>query len=528
MARAAPPATPASRHPGTRQTPAFLAHRSRAEFQAMGKALQDKCPRIAHADWTPPPDRPDPVGLIELADQGRLPELVPVRHGRMLHSPFAFYRGAALNLAADLAHTPTTGLRVQACGDAHLVNFRGFGTPERRVQFDIHDLDETLPAPWEWDLKRLATSFVLACRDTGLGDGCGAEAARACAQAYREHMRAYGQMRALGVWYARLDAADLLPTIRDEAGRRRAKKRLARERDRSALEHDFPALAHPVGGPVRIRDHPPTICHSRGGLTRAEFSAGLRDAFAQYRESLLPAVRVLLDRFAFTDFALKVVGVGSVGTACAVVLLMADDQAPLFLQVKEARASVLEAHAGPSVFAHQGERVVHGHRLMQSASDVFLGWATGPLGRQVYVRQLRDIKLTPLVESFSATDMVQFGEWCGWTLARAHARSGEPAAIGGYLGKSGTFETAIVAFSRAYADQTERETTASSRRRARANWMWCWSGDRRVGELADGALPDPGRARDQPPGAEDPLAQEGRRAVNRRRAPAQPRIVEDG
>jgi uncharacterized protein (DUF2252 family) len=398
------------------------------------------------------------VKLIERTDRGRIPELVPIRHGRLLQSPFAFYRGAALNMAVDLASMPSTGIRVQCCGDAHLVNFRGFGTPERRVQFDIHDLDETLPAPWEWDVKRLATSFVLACRENGLGDVRGADAARACARSYREHMIEYGKMTVLDVWYASLDAQALLPTIRDAETRRRVTKRLARAKERSALEHDFPELAHrPGGGDAVIRDNPPTIFHPRGKSAREAFYAEVPESFAQYRKSLLPSVRALLDRFQFKDMAIKVVGVGSVGTLCLVALLMADDKDPLFLQVKEARASVLEAYAGRSVFRHHGQRIVHGHWLMQSASDIFLGWCTSNTGRHFYVRQLRDIKLKPTVNVFSSTDMIQFGEYCGWTLARAHARSGEPAMIGGYLGTKDTFDKAIAAFSIAYADQTERD-----------------------------------------------------------------------
>jgi uncharacterized protein (DUF2252 family) len=436
--------------------PAFQSHRSQAELTAMGKALQDKCPLESHSEWKPSKDRPDPVRLIEESDEGRIPELVPLRHGRMLLSPFTFYRGAALNMAADLASMRTTDIRVQCCGDAHLVNFRGFGTPERRVQFDIHDLDETLPAPWEWDLKRLAASFVIACRDNGLGDVCGKDAARACAQSYREHMIEYGKMRALDVWYASLDAEELLPTVRDKDARRRAKKRLEKERERSALELDFPELAHTVGGKHMIKDNRPTMYHP--GDESARYAV-LRETFAKYRESLRPSVRLLLDRFEFKDWALKVVGVGSVGTFCAVLLLMADNKDPLFLQVKEARASVLEAYAGKSVFSNHGERVVNGHRVMQSASDIFLGWTqgTGKLRKHFYIRQLRDIKLKPKVEAFNSTTMIQFGEWCGWTLARAHARSGEPAMIGGYLGKSDTFDKAIAAFSIAYADQTERD-----------------------------------------------------------------------
>ena len=456
MAHAATPAKAKSAQAVNLKIPAFEAHRSQSELAAMGKALRDKCPLESHAEWKPPKNRPDPVRLIEESDQGRLPELVPLRHGRMLQTPFTFYRGAALNMAADLASMPTTNIRVQCCGDAHLVNFRGFGTPERRVQFDIHDLDETLPAPWEWDVKRLAASFVIACRDNGLGDVCGADAARACAQSYREHMIEYGKMRVLDVWYESLDAEELLPTLRDKETRRRAKRRLEKEREQGALELDFPELAHKVGGTHMIKDNRPTIFHPTDENTG---DAIIHETFAQYRESLQPSVRLLLDRFEFKDWALKVVGVGSVGTFCAVILFMADDKDPMFLQVKEARASVLEAYAGKSIFPNHGERVVNGHRVMQSASDIFLGWTqgTGKLARHFYIRQLRDMKLKPKVEVFDATTMVQFGEWCGWTLARAHARSGEPAMIRGYLGKSDTFDKAIAAFSIAYADQTERD-----------------------------------------------------------------------
>jgi len=424
----------------------------------MGKAVRAKCPRALHAEWKPPRERPDPVKLITESDRGRIAELVPIRHGRMLESPFTFYRGAALNMAFDLASMPSTGIWVQCCGDAHLVNFRGFGTPERRVQFDIHDLDETLPAPWEWDVKRLAVSLVLASRENGFGDASGADAARECARSYREHMIEYGKMTVLDVWYSSLDAKVLAPSIQDPGTRRRVMRRLAKERERSALEDDFAELAHrPRGGGAVIRDNPPTIFHPRDKSARTAFYAGLPETFAQYRTSLPPPVRTLLDRFQFKDMAFKVVGVGSVGTLCLVVLLMADDTDPLFLQVKEARASVLEAYAGKSIFHHHGQRIVHGHWLMQSASDIFLGWCTGTTGRHFYVRQLRDMKLKPTVSAFNLTDMIQFGEYCGWTLARAHARSGKPAMIGGYLGTNETFDKAIAAFSIAYADQTERD-----------------------------------------------------------------------
>lgn len=437
-----------------RKVPAFTKHRSRAELSAAGKKLREKCPRSLHAAWKPPSHRPDPVALILEGDKGRLPELVPIRHGRMLESPFTFYRGAALNMAEDLAHLPTTGVRVQCCGDAHLVNFRGFGTPERRVNFDIHDLDETLPAPWEWDLKRLATSFVVACRDNGFSKQCAEDAVLTCVRSYREHMAEFSKMNALDVWYAKLDAEDLVANMQDAEARHRVRKRIAKERARSVLEHDFPTLVHSRGESLRIKENPPTIYHPKG--TPVEVTT----AFARYRDSLRPSIRALLDRFELKDIAIKVVGIGSVGTRCFAMLLMAGEKDPLFLQVKEARCSVLEAYAGKSVFANHGERVVNGHRLMQSASDIFLGWTVGRTGHHFYIRQLRDVKVKPMVENFTPGSMVQFAEWCGHTLARAHARSGEPAVISGYLGKSDAFDQAIAAFSVAYADQTERDHAA--------------------------------------------------------------------
>ena len=371
----------------------------------MGESLRKKCPRTSHAEWKPSKDRPDPVRLIEEADKGRIPHLVPLRHGRMLESPFSFYRGAALNMAADLATMPTTGVRVQACGDAHLVNFRGFATPERQINFDIHDLDETLPAPWEWDLKRLAASFVLACRENGLDKSAADDAALACARSYREHMAAYSEMGELDVWYARLDPETLFSTIDDPKLRKsiqkRVEKRIGKEQARTALEYDFPKLAKATGEQISLQDNPPTIYHFRED-GQSEFDAAVREGFARYRDTLADDRRTLLDRFELKDIAIKVVGVGSVGTTCAVILLMAGERDPLFLQLKEARASVLEAYAGKSAYSNHGQRVVIGHRLMQSASDIFLGWTVGRGGRQFYIRQLRDAKIKPMVETFNA------------------------------------------------------------------------------------------------------------------------------
>jgi uncharacterized protein (DUF2252 family) len=435
---------------------AFTPLPSRSELIARGKSMRDNCPRSSHAAWKAPPDRPDPVRLIEESNQGRLPELIPLRHGRMLQSPFTFYRGAALNMAVDLAGTPVTGFRVQACGDAHLGNFRCFATPERRVIFDIHDLDETLPGPWEWDVKRLAASFVLACRTNSQNEKQAREAVLTCVRSYREHMARFSKMRAVDVWYARFEAEELFENVACADLRARKRKRLARAKGLCVFEDDFPKLADTSSGKPLIKDNPPITYH-RLEQGEEEFYATMTAAFALHRESLPDDRRVLLDRYRLKDMAIRVVGVGSVGTVCSVALLMAGKRDPLFLQIKEARPSVLEAYAGKSLYANHGQRVVKGHRLMQSASDIFLGWTQASSGRHFYVRQLRDVKIKFPVEQFQSAEMVQFAGWCGATLARAHARSGEPALISGYLGKADEFDRAIASFARAYADQCERD-----------------------------------------------------------------------
>jgi uncharacterized protein (DUF2252 family) len=446
------------RPPGLKTSPSFQTHLPLTELRAMGKSLRDQCPRRAHAAWLVPQDRPDPLQLLEESSEGRLPELIPVRYGRMLRSPFTWYRGAALNMAADLARTPVSGLRVQACGDCHLLNFGCYATPERREIFDINDLDETLPAPWEWDVKRLGASFVLASRHNGHSEADARNAALACVRSYREHMADYGQMPVLDVWYAHINLEDLIPLVQDKEWQKRIKKRLARAREQNVLEHHFPELVTTAGLAPTIKEQPPLIFHPHE-KGREEYSAGVQQTFAAYRETLPEHKRRLLDRFKIMDMALKVVGVGSVGTVCALVLLMAGQEDPLFLQFKEARPSVLEAYAGKSAYANHGQRVVMGCQFMQSASDIFLGWTEGLLGgtRHYYVRQLKDMKIKPLVEVYTPSDMLQYGELCGWTVARAHARSGEPAKISGYLGQSDQFDQSVAAFSVAYADQSERD-----------------------------------------------------------------------
>lgn len=437
-------------------SPSLQSHPTHEELYALGKSLRDKCPRQDHAAWQAPDMRPDPLALIEESNKGRIPELVPIRHGRMLQSPFTFYRGAALNMAADLAGTPASGIRVQACGDCHLLNFGAFATPERRVIFDINDLDETLPAPWEWDVKRLAASFVLACRNNSFSEDTGRDAVLTCVRSYRERMAEYSDMRVMDVWYASIDVEELMPAIQDEESRLRLEKRLAKAREHSVIEHDFPELATTSGLHPIIKENPPLIYHMHD-KAHEEMWDNLRGAFARYRETMQEDRRLLLDRFKLMDAAIKVVGVGSVGTVCGILLLMASEHDPLFLQFKQARPSVLEPYAGKSLHPNDGQRIVHGCRMMQSASDLFLGWTEGDLGRQFYVRQLKDMKIKPLVEVFTPSVMLEYAGICGGTLAHAHARSGEPVTISGYLGKSDKFDKAIADFASAYADQSERD-----------------------------------------------------------------------
>ncbi|MGO9606719.1 MAG: DUF2252 domain-containing protein [Candidatus Binataceae bacterium] len=425
----------------------------------MGKKLRVACPRHSHAAWTALPGRPNPIDLVLKADKGRIPELLSLRHGRMVQSPFTFYRGSALAMAVDLATTPATGVRVQCGGDCHLGNFRGLATPERRIIFAINDLDETLPAPWEWDIKRLAASFVIACRDNGLGKSTAKEAVLTCVRSYREHMAEFADMKAMDLWYYAIDSEMLMATIKDPEMRRRAIRRLAKARESNISEGVFPKLTVASAGSPIIKDTPPTIYHWKGTVAGKPHPA-VRQSFERYRESLAPANRTLLDRYEIKDAAVKVVGVGSVGTNCWVVLLMAEEGDPLILQIKEARASVLEAYAGKSVYPNHGQRVVNGHKLMQPASDIFLGWTVGPLGRHLYVRQLQDVKIKFAVETFGAPEMTLFAQWCGHTLALSQARSGDAALISGYLGKSDAFDEALAVFSVAYADQNEKDHAA--------------------------------------------------------------------
>jgi len=445
--------------PGTRRKAGeFLSWKER---YAAGKGLRERCDRDAHAAWRAPSDRMDPLEMVLAAEKGRVPDLLPLRHGRMARSAFTFYRGSAMAMAADLASTPTSGIRVQCCGDAHLSNFGGFATPERKVIFSINDLDETLPAPWEWDVKRLAASFVVACRDNGLKDDVARDAAESCVRTYRESMAEFSELKTLELWYRAVTAEHLISGIKDADVRRRATGRVEKERAKSAGEEIFPKLAEHRGEIPVIKDQLPTIFHAEGH-TPGTVEKTVLDAIAGYRATLPPAYQSLLDRYELRDAAIKVVGIGSVGTLCWVLLFLAGPGDPLFLQVKEARPSVLEPYAGKSAFGNHGQRVVNGYRQMQPASDMFLGWTRGPK-RDFFVRQLRDIKISLRVETFGPAEMKLYASWCGEALALSHARSGESAMLSGYMGKSEAFDRAIAAFSMAYAEQNEMDHSALER-----------------------------------------------------------------
>ena len=426
------------------------------ERTAAGKALRDKTPRQQHGRWGELNERVNPIELLHRSDAGRMNKLIAIRYGRMLESPFAFYRGAAGVMAADLARTPTTGLKVQACGDCHLLNFGGFATPERSIIFDINDFDETSPAPWEWDVKRLVASIVLAARSNGLSDSQGRDCAVSCARRYREHMHEFSKMSPLHVWYAETTVDDFIQSL-PKVMQNNVKKRVEKTAAHGGSEYDFPKLASTVGGQIRITDQPPLIFHPKiPGAT-----AALDKLFQAYRQSLSDDRRMLFDRYRLVDVAVKVVGVGSVGRRCWIALMMSEGNVPLFLQFKEAVTSVLEPYAGKSAYRHQGQRVVMGQRLMQPVSDIFLGWTSAPNGRQFYVRQLHDAKIKPLVETFNAEMLHVYGMACGWVLARAHAKASVLAAtISGYLGTSSDqFDVAMGKFALAYADQAERDHT---------------------------------------------------------------------
>ena len=451
-----------------------VTHLTRAERQARGKAARAEVPRSSHSEYEPAASRPDPIGLLEEQAVTRVPELVPIRYGRMLVSTFAFYRGGALLMASDLAGTPRSGLTAQICGDAHLSNFGVFASPERRLLFDINDFDETLPGPWEWDVKRLTASFAVAGRENGFRESDRRTVVLAAVAGYREAMRDFAAMRNVDVWYAHIDIDQLFAQLQKQVAARqvkRARATVAKARTRDSMQA-FAKLTRMVDGEPRIVADPPLIVPVAdlvdASVPREQLVETMRQLIRSYRGSLQNDRRVLLESYRFVDMARKVVGVGSVGTRAWIVLLMGiDGRDPLFLQAKEAQASVLERFVGKSRYSNQGERVVRGQRLMQAVSDIFLGWqratATDTLddaSRDFYIRQLRDWKGSAVIEEMVPRGMAEYARVCGWTLARAHGRSGDRVAIASYLGGGDVFDRALAEFAERYADQNERDYRA--------------------------------------------------------------------
>jgi uncharacterized protein (DUF2252 family) len=459
-----------------------IEHPTAEERKALGKTSREKTPVSSHSGWKVAADRPDPVALLEEQNLTREPDLVPVRHGRMLVSPFTFYRGAAKIMAADLKDTPRAGLTVQLCGDAHLSNFGIFASPERALLFDLNDFDETLPGPFEYDVKRMAASFTIAARNNGLTKAEAHDVTLGSVKAYRETMAEFAQMRTMDIWYARLSEQELMAALNSaaltqkdkaqkkeaERGEKSAKKAALKARTRDSLQA-LSKLAEHVDGNYRIVSQPPIVIPMReltlpAGMSVDELQHAIHEQFRSYRATLQDDRRHLLERFEVIDIARKVVGVGSVGTRAFIVLLQGrDQQDPLFLQIKEATSSVLEGHLPKSRYKQHGERVVQGQRMMQAASDIYLGWTKGvEANRWLYWRQLRDMKFSIDVESMKSFGLAFLARQCGWTLARAHARSGDPIAIAGYLGKSDAFDRSITDFSERYADQNEQDYQAFS------------------------------------------------------------------
>ena len=445
-------------------------HLTPAERVARGKAVRGEVPRASHAEWQPAPNRRDPVGVLEDQAKTRVPELVPIRYGRMLVSPFTFYRGAAALMAADLADSPRTGLHVQLCGDAHLSNFGAFAAPDRRLIFGVNDFDESLPGPFEWDVKRLAASFAVAGRDRDLDAGERARVNLAVARSYREAMREFAGMRALDLWYVRLDIDDIAREWAAQASgkqRKRFDRNVAKARAKDSLRA-LDRLTEVVDGQPRIISDSPLIVPIEELVSedqRAGLEDTLRDVIRRYRRTLTGDRRRLLERFRYVHAARKVVGVGSVGTRAWIVLMLGHDEGdPLFLQFKEAQPSVLEPYLTRSEYANHGQRVVEGQRLMQSASDIMLGWFRTPgvdgVERDFYIRQLWDGKGSALVDVMEPNALETYAQICGWTLARAHARSGDAAMIASYLGGGDAFDRAMASFAEAYADQNERDYAA--------------------------------------------------------------------
>jgi len=440
--------------PDSAAPPDGSAHQ-RESRRLQGKALRQKCPRSSHGRVILGQTQRDPLALLEESDQGRVEELLPIRFTRMVESPFAFFRGSAVLQAHDLQGTPAAGITVQCCGDCHLMNFGGFATPERALAFDINDFDETHPGPFEWDVKRLATSFVLAARWRGFGKGDVKQTVRKAVAAYREAQLRYAEMSVLDTWYAKIAFDQLL---KDAANDPTIAKKMQKDVAKASLstpEHIFHKITTVNDGKPRITDQPPLLYH--GDSSESAIEPIVIKFFQDYRDTLAADRQMLFDRYQFVDVAHKVVGVGSVGTRCYVVLFVDWQDEHLFLQVKEARPSVLEGRACEVQYANQGERVVNGQRLMQSASDIFLGWSRGPHGRDFYVRQLRDMKLSADLTTYTPRLLAVYADLCGQTLARAHAKAGDATMIAGYLGSNDRFDEAILGYALAYADQVEKD-----------------------------------------------------------------------
>jgi len=426
------------------------------ERLAQGKAVRDLRSRASHGDWNPAADRPDPVELLSSEDQLKLGHLIPLKYGRMMQSPFAFFRGAALIMASDLSYVPRTNLTVQLCGDCHLSNFGIFATPERNIIFDLNDFDETLPGPFEWDVKRLAASFAIAADSSSFTKSIAVRCVSALAKAYRRKMEEFSEMNTLDVWYHRVDWEYLVQRIMKPGRKGSAKAELARLKEKRSHAGALSKLTEVVDGKRRIKDDPPLIYHSDEVTIEAT-----KSLLNSYAKSLWQSRQRLLQRYHFVDIAAKVVGVGSIGNAAGMVLLQGQggDDDYIFLQIKEANTSVLEKYLGRSEFSHPGERIVNGQRVLQAASDMFLGWTSGPK-RHFYIRQLMDMKASVPVDELDATTLEQYAEVCGYALARAHARTGDPAQIYGYLGKSETFDEALCKFAVRYAKQNARDHAA--------------------------------------------------------------------
>ena len=458
--------------PATGAAAPAVPHFTVAERAARGRSARAECPRSSHAGFELTDDR-DPVAILEAQAPSRLPELVPLRYGRMLVSPFTFYRGAAAVMAHDLASTPRAGLQVQLCGDAHLSNMGGYASPERTLVFDLNDFDETLPGPFEWDVKRLAASFEIAGRDRNFTDAERSAAVLSVVRSYREWMRRLAEASNLDVWYAQLDVDTVERNLRAQQAKQQADtvaKAAAKARTKDSMKA-FAKLTHEVDGEPQIVSDPPLIVPAaelaeQAGFSPEQLEAGIHQLYREYRATLQPDRRHLLEEFRMVDLARKVVGVGSVGTRCWIVLLLGrDEKDPLFLQIKEAQASVLEPYLGKSGYSNHGERVVMGQRLMQATSDIFLGWVHAKTTldtaeRDFYVRQLWDWKTSVDLDVILPKGLELYGEVCGFILARAHARSGDRIAMASYLGKADTFDRALHEFAVAYADQNERDHAA--------------------------------------------------------------------